>query len=576
MAAAPRHARPPPRTHWAADQRWPVCHDQPRRCSVGGNHPRLHYSDRRRREPACRAPDRNCVASLGGRPYGKAPGRWLCPPVSRGHRPEWSRAALGPADQRSDHRRGPGDRRSGRRRAGSGRGRHADGPRSRRLAVGHRQPHRCAGISLLHHRAQRSARDRRQPRRCAAAAPADARQGPRHVERDSHDHDDSGRHAGPGHCDARADLAALSGATLPRYPGVSSRRPGVRDAGHWCRHHDQDGAVRDMRSTRLQDFHIADWLPAGIGLDDLIVALASLATLVMFFAMWQALRPNSAFERRLEQIVQRKETLRQSALVNRRSPHRRTPGGLMHEAVTRLNLLRSRHAAEARQMLARAGFRSQDAMVRYLFAQISLPFVFGALILMDTHALHLMPLPSQFAVLPSMAAVLFGFFAPKLYLRNAADKRAKQLQLALPDGLDLMVICAEAGLSLDATLVRVSRELGNTWPELAEEFAITAAELTFLQDRRMAFDNLNNRTDSDGVRGVVNTLQQTAKFGTPLAQSLRVLATEMRTARMTRAEEKAARLPALLTIPMMIFILPTLFIVLLGPAAINVMDTFKH
>ena len=331
-----------------------------------------------------------------------------------------------------------------------------------------------------------------------------------------------------------------------------------------------------MRSTRLQDFHIVDWLPAGVGLDDVIVALASLATLAMFFAMWQALRPNSAFERRLEQIVQRKETLRQSALVNRRSPHRRTPVGLMHEAVTRLNLLRSRHAAEARQMLARAGFRSQDAMVRYLFAQISLPFVFGALILVDTHVLHLMPLPSQFAVLPSVAAVLFGFFAPKLYLRNAADKRAKQLQLALPDGLDLMVICAEAGLSLDATLVRVSRELGNTWPELAEEFGITAAELTFLPDRRMAFDNLNNRTDSDGVRGVVNTLQQTAKFGTPLAQSLRVLATEMRTARMTRAEEKAARLPALLTIPMMIFILPTLFIVLLGPAAINVMDTFKH
>jgi tight adherence protein C len=331
-----------------------------------------------------------------------------------------------------------------------------------------------------------------------------------------------------------------------------------------------------MRNTRLQDFHIADWLPAGMGLDDAIVVLAAAATLVMFLAMWQALRPNSAFERRLEQIVQRKETLRQSALVNRRSPHRRTPVGLMREAVTRLNLLRSRHAGEARQMLARAGFRSQDAMVRYLFAQISLPFVFGAVILADTHVLHLMPLPSQYELLPAVAAVLFGFFAPKMYLRNAADKRAKQLQLALPDGLDLMVICAEAGLSLDATLVRVSRELGNTWPELAEEFGITAAELTFLPDRRTAFDNLNNRTDSDGIRGVVNTLQQTAKFGTPLAQSLRVLAAEMRTARMTRAEEKAARLPALLTIPMMIFILPTLFIVLLGPAAINVMDTFHH
>jgi len=126
-------------------------------------------------------------------------------------------------------------------------------------------------------------------------------------------------------------------------------------------------------------------------------------------------------------------------------------------------------------------------------------------------------------------------------------------------------------------LTRVSRELGNTWPELAEEFGITAAELTFLPERRMAFENLNTRTDSEGIRAVVNTLQQTAKFGTPLAQSLRVLAAEMRGARMTRAEEKAARLPALMTVPMIIFILPTLFIVLLGPAAISVIDTFaKH
>jgi tight adherence protein C len=331
-----------------------------------------------------------------------------------------------------------------------------------------------------------------------------------------------------------------------------------------------------MRSTRLADFQIADWLPAGMRLDDAIVLLAALAVVATFFAMWQALRPNTSFERRVEEIVQRKESLRQTALATRRSVHRRSPVGLMREAVTRLNLLRSRQAAEARGMLARAGFRSQDAMVRYLFAQVSLPFVFGIAMLADTHLLHLMPLPSRFGFVPAIAAVLFGFYAPKIYLRNVADKRAKRIQLGLPDGLDLMVICAEAGLSLDATLVRVSRELGNTWPELAEEFGITAAELTFLPERRMAFENLNTRTDSDGIRGVVNTLQQTAKFGTPLAQSLRVLATEMRTARMTRAEEKAARLPALLTIPMMIFILPTLFIVLLGPAAINVMDTFKH
>jgi hypothetical protein len=171
---------------------------------------------------------------------------------------------------------------------------------------------------------------------------------------------------------------------------------------------------------------------------------------------------------------------------------------------------------------------------------------------------------------------VFGFFAPGIYIKNLTAKRQKRMQLGLPDALDLMIICAEAGLSLDATLVRVSRELANACPDLAEELAITSAELTFLPDRRLAFENLNARTDMSSIRGVVNTLMQTAKFGTPLAQSLRVLATEYRDARMFRAEEKAARLPALMTVPMIMFILPTLFIVLMGPAALGIIDTFNH
>jgi tight adherence protein C len=249
----------------------------------------------------------------------------------------------------------------------------------------------------------------------------------------------------------------------------------------------------------------------------------------------------------------------------------------MRAAVTRLNLLRSRHASEARLLLARAGMRSPDAMIAFLFARLSLPSILGIATLMDSSLLALLPVPHEFRFVPAIGAAFLGFYAPRIYLTNAAGKRAKQLRLALPDGLDLMVICAEAGLSLDATLVRVSRELANSFPELAEEFAITAAELTFLPDRRAAFENLNNRTDSDAIRAIVNTLQQTAKFGTPLAQSLRVLSAESRAARLTRAEEKAARLPAMLTVPMIIFILPTLFIVLLGPAAINIMDTlFKR
>src|SRR5438132_573162 len=329
-------------------------------------------------------------------------------------------------------------------------------------------------------------------------------------------------------------------------------------------------------SNRVSNFQAADWLPAGVAPDDAITVLASFAVLATILAMWQVLRPSTVFERRLEQIIQRKEALRDVALARRRSGRGLAAVGLMRQAVTRLNLLRSRHAADARNMLVQAGIRSRDAMVGFLFARISLPVLLGITLLADTKLFHFLPVPPAFEFVPPMLGVLLGFYAPTIYLRNAAAKRAKLLQLALPDGLDLLVICAEAGLSLDSALIRVSRELGNGSPELAEEFAITAAELTFLPDRRMAFDNLNTRTNSEGIRAVVNTLQQTAKFGTPLAQSLRVLAAEMRTARMTRAEEKAARLPALLTVPMILFILPTLFIVLLGPAGIGIMDTFAH
>jgi tight adherence protein C len=248
----------------------------------------------------------------------------------------------------------------------------------------------------------------------------------------------------------------------------------------------------------------------------------------------------------------------------------------MRDLVERLNLMRSKHATDSRMILARAGLRSRDAMIRYLFARVSLPLAFATVFLLDAYTLKLLPIPSQFRLLAAAGCAVLGFFAPGIYVRNMTTKRAKRIQMGLPDALDLMVICAEAGLSLDTTLARVARELEEAWPELAEELSITAAELTFLPDRRQAFENLDQRTDLRSIRGVVNTLAQTAKFGTPLAQSLRVLAAEYRDARIIRAEEKAARLPALMTVPMILFILPTLFIVLLGPAGINIVDTFSR
>lgn len=324
-----------------------------------------------------------------------------------------------------------------------------------------------------------------------------------------------------------------------------------------------------------ENFSLERLLPAGLTLADATALLAGLAVLTAFLAIWNALRGYNAYERRFASIAQRKESLRRVAVSGRRERPRLTPAGLMADAVKRLNLLRSHHATEARMMLARAGMRSREAMIRYLFARVSMPFVLALAAVVDNYTLNLLPVPEQFRLLAAGVAALAGFFLPGMYIKNLATKRSQRLQKALPDGLDLMVICAEAGLSLDATLMRVSRELESSWPELAEELGITAAELTFLPDRRQAFENLNARTDMASVRGVVNTLQQTAKFGTPLAHSLRVLAAEFRDARMIRAEEKAARLPALMTVPMILFILPTLFIVLMGPAALGIIDTFS-
>ena len=159
-----------------------------------------------------------------------------------------------------------------------------------------------------------------------------------------------------------------------------------------------------------------------------------------------------------------------------------------------------------------------------------------------------------------------------MWLKNKVQKRTSAIRKGLPDGLDLLVICAEAGLTVDAAFGRVAREVGKAHPELGDEFALTSIELGFLTDRRLAFENLAKRIDLDSIRGVVTTMIQTEKYGTPLASALRVLSAEFRNERMMRAEEKAARLPAIMTIPLILFILPVLFIVILGPASCSIND----
>lgn len=173
------------------------------------------------------------------------------------------------------------------------------------------------------------------------------------------------------------------------------------------------------------------------------------------------------------------------------------------------------------------------------------------------------------------AALILGYKAPDLFVDNKRQKRTDAIRKGLPDALDLLVICAEAGLTVDSAFARVSKELGRAYPELGEEFALTSIELGFLTERRQAFENLAYRVNLESVKGVVTTMIQTEKYGTPLASALRVLSAEFRNERMMRAEEKAARLPAIMTVPLILFILPVLFIVILGPAACSLSDAMS-
>jgi tight adherence protein C len=313
------------------------------------------------------------------------------------------------------------------------------------------------------------------------------------------------------------------------------------------------------------------YLPFGLTAELAFVGLAGLAAFVSVLAVWSALLKPDPTGVRIRALAQRRRELQQQMHA---TPGRakRPQAGIMAGVVTRLKLARTSQTEKIRDKLLQAGKRSREAMVGYLFCKPTLPLLFAALGFVAVYGLDFGGLPASLRPAAVLGAVLLGFYAPDLYLANLAKKRQQAIQKGLPDGLDLLVICAEAGLSLDTALTRVADEIGPSSPELAEELGLTAVELNFLPDRRQALQNLGRRCMMPSIRGVVNTLTQTEKYGTPLSQSLRVLSSEFREQRMLRAEEKAARLPATLTVPMIVFILPTLFIVLAGPAMLSVYD----
>jgi tight adherence protein C len=314
-------------------------------------------------------------------------------------------------------------------------------------------------------------------------------------------------------------------------------------------------------------------LPLGVTADGLLVTLVAALAFLSVWAVWYGLLEKHPRERRARMLAARRRELRGQVLKDK-GPRTRQKEGLsvMRRVVAALKLVQTQQTDKLHDQLAQAGLRSRDAVIVFLFCKVALPVLLAAVTFMLVYLLEVGDLTPGMRLLAVLGGAALGFFVPQLYVGNLIKKRHLALAKALPDGLDLLVICAESGLSLDVSLERVANELGGASPELAEELSLTSIELGFLPDRRHALLNLNRRTNLPSIRGVVNTLIQTEKYGTPLSQSLRVLANEFRDQRLLKAEEKAARLPATLTVPMIVFILPVLFIVLVGPAVIKVMD----
>src|SRR5688572_6958333 len=324
--------------------------------------------------------------------------------------------------------------------------------------------------------------------------------------------------------------------------------------------------------------------PAGptlLGFDIIFIAtmLSAVATFAVLIAIYAATTVRDPMSRRIKALNDRREQLKAGivASTNKRKKltNRNEAADRVRSILSSLKMLQDDQLKKTQLKLMQAGIRTKDLAFFIIFARFILPLVLGTIAVILIYVLDYYPDWSWWRRYGTVAGILIGSYkAPDIWLKNKVTKRSHAVRKGLPDALDLLVICAEAGLTVDSAFGRVAKELGKAYPELGDEFGLTAIELGFLAERRNAFENLATRVDLEAIRGVVTTMIQTEKYGTPLASSLRVLSAEFRNERMMRAEEKAARLPAIMTVPLILFILPTLFVVILGPAACAISDNF--
>ncbi|KQW81798.1 type II secretion system F family protein [Brevundimonas sp. Root1279] len=310
-------------------------------------------------------------------------------------------------------------------------------------------------------------------------------------------------------------------------------------------------------------------LSLGVG----ALVFATLVTLLSSFGS------GAKLETRMKAVADRREELkrrsRQAIAAQGSQNLRHSDEGFKKDVVERLNLTKLLEDPKVADKMAQAGLRGPKPLTTFYFFRFSMPFVFFATTAVYLFAVNDFGLTLMMRVVAIMVATMIGFYAPNIYLENRISKRRTSIMQAFPDALDLLLICVEAGMSIEAAIQKVSQEIGGSSIDLAEEMTLLSAELSYLPDRRMAYDGLAKRTNHPGVKSVATAMTQAETYGTPLGTALRTMAKENRELRLSAAEKKAAALPAKLTVPMILFFLPVLFIVILTPAIITIQDTMK-
>ena len=316
--------------------------------------------------------------------------------------------------------------------------------------------------------------------------------------------------------------------------------------------------------------------------DKTFIATALIAILVFatVVTLGLPLASRDGLGQRLKAVSQRREELRAkhlAALNAKRGNLRGTAAaGYMKGTLDRFKLGNMLESEDTRDKLSRAGYRGQGPVVTFMFFRFVMPFAVFAFAIVYLFFIAHFHWNMTTKATVAVGAALLGFYLPDVFLNNKIARRQQSIMRAFPDALDLLLICVESGMSVEAAFQRVASEIGVQSAELAEEFGLTTAELSYLPERRQAFENLATRCGHSGVKSVATALNQAEKYGTPMGQALRVAAQENREMRMAEAERKAASLPAKLTVPMIVFFLPCLFVVILGPAIMKIMHMAHH